>query len=70
MERFSAISNWQEIIDVQERRWEVIRAYPGRLDLNYSGNMREYIWSKEMQYLLEAYLRLEKNREADELVRI
>jgi len=62
MKRFSARANWQKIIDVQEWRWEALRTSPERLS--------EYIWSNDMQYLLEAYLRLEKNREADELIRI
>ena len=63
MMRFEAKSNWQGIIDVQERRWEIMR---DNLELNHT----PWVWPQDMQYLLEAYLRLEKNNEATELVRI
>ena len=66
MRRLSARSNWQGIIDVQEWRWETMR---NNMERNPS-RLSRYLWSQEMQYLLEAYLRLDKNSEANEFIRI
>ena len=66
LERYSARSNWQRVIAIQEWRWEAMRA---NLELDPT-SMEEFLWRREMKHLLEAYLRLEKNNEANELVRI
>lgn len=59
--RYKARSNWQGIIGIQEWRWEIIR-YKS-LDL-----LPILEWPRYIQPLLEAYLRLGKNSEANELV--
>ena len=68
--RYRARENWQGIIDVQEVQWErrIILGLTaeswGQYDLNS-------VWdSAGMQCLLEAYLRLDKNSEANEFIRI
>jgi hypothetical protein len=69
MMRYRAKSNWQGIIDLQEWRWEIIQSNIQQTPARTNGYLTFIRWMMEMQYLSEAYLRLEKNREADEMIR-
>ncbi|MDR2560885.1 MAG: hypothetical protein LBC63_03835 [Holophagales bacterium] len=63
LEQYQSSSNWQGVLDVQEWRWEGMRdglksdptALTGRL------------WERNCQPMLEAYLRLGREREARDL---
>ena len=62
MSKYEERSNWHGIIDIQEWRWEMLRESPSRLD--------EFSWQADISQLLEAYLRLDKSSEANELIRV
>ena len=64
--RYSAKSNWQAIIEMQEWRWE---ATQNHLALN-PAKLTENLWSEDMWFLLEACLRLKKDRESNELLNV
>jgi hypothetical protein len=63
--RYHSKSNWQGIMDLLEWRWEAILNYsehnPAKLGLQF--------W-EDTQFLLKAYLYLDKTRDANELVTI
>lgn len=62
LDRCVARSNWREIVTIQEPFWELMQQDPG---------IRLWHWiDRNLQPLLEAYLRLEKTREANEFIRI
>ncbi|MCL1909247.1 MAG: hypothetical protein FWG12_07795 [Holophagaceae bacterium] len=60
MRDYSTKANWEGIIDVQGWRWELLQDAPGRLS--------ELDWSRDFSHLLEAYLRLDKTSDANELI--
>jgi hypothetical protein len=60
LDQYHARSNWQGIIDLQAWRWDAL--------LENRANLTQYYWTYEFSKLLEAYLRLGKNREATDLV--
>jgi hypothetical protein len=62
LKNYNKRSNWQGIIDVQEWRWEIMK--------NNSLMLHLFNWSYDMQHLLEAYLNLEKNSDANEFIRV
>jgi ribulose bisphosphate carboxylase small subunit len=65
-QQYMSNSNWQGVMELQEGRWESL------LDLiQRSPSVLEQLnWTRESQLLLEAYLRLSKDYEANELIRI
>ncbi|MCL1893320.1 MAG: hypothetical protein FWG02_03645 [Holophagaceae bacterium] len=63
--RYRQRSNWQRVIELLERIWDV-RQVGFELHSTY---FIRYIWTQDIQPLLEAYLRLGKNSEANELIR-
>ena len=68
--RYRARENWQGIIDVQEVQWERRNTW-GLAAESWNQYDLNSVWgSPGMQCLLEAYLRLGKNSEANEFIRI
>jgi hypothetical protein len=65
----STRSEWQDIVDIQEWRWETTRGYMEKNPATKSYYLNQYFWP-QWQSLLEAYLRLGKNGETNELIRI
>ncbi|MCL1893644.1 MAG: hypothetical protein FWG02_05340 [Holophagaceae bacterium] len=65
MREYHMRQRWQKIIDLQEWRLQVILA-----DLGRYGGEAERLWGYEWQPLLEAYMGLEKDKEADELLKL
>ncbi|MCL1893746.1 MAG: hypothetical protein FWG02_05890 [Holophagaceae bacterium] len=63
-ERYKERSNWRGIIDLQERLWE---ARQDGLE-QYTENSLGSLWHQSILLWLEAYLRLDKTREANELI--
>ena len=64
--RYKARANWQGIVDIQEWRWE--SAWDNWRQ--ESARLARWFWTDDIMPLLEAYLHLEKTREANELVKI
>jgi hypothetical protein len=58
-------ADWLFIIDLQKWRWEEAIG-----DLDNFSRLSKGIWSMEWKPLLEAYLRLGRDTEASEIVRV
>ncbi|MCL1894463.1 MAG: hypothetical protein FWG02_09570, partial [Holophagaceae bacterium] len=63
LKRYVSRSDWREVIAIQEMRWETIKQ---------NDTLGDSQWNQvdEMQTLLEAYLRLDKTKEANEFIEI
>jgi hypothetical protein len=66
LKRYRSKSNWPGVMELQEGYWKTTRYF---LEQNPT-LWRQYYWKSEILHLLEAYLRLDKTVDANELVTI